>query len=90
MKILLDKVYGVDKCEVIDSCKLSEVAKAATIVEGQFGTQVCMTLIQGGTLYATAKGDLKDAAADTEVAVAATTIELVRNVETGHESYRVR
>ncbi len=90
MKILLNKVYGVDKCEVIDSAKLSEVAKSAKVVEGQFGTQVCMTLIQGGTLYATAKGDLKDAAADTEVAVATATIELVRNAETGHESYRVR
>ena len=90
MKLISSKIYGVDKCEVVDSAKLSEVAKSATIVEGQFGTQVCMMLIQGGTMYATAKGDLKDAATDTEVAVATATIELVRNAETGHESYRVR
>ncbi len=90
MKILLDKVFGIDKCEVIDSCKLSEVAKSADIRESKNGTYVCMTLIQGGGINATAKGYFKDAAVGTEIPVEAATLELVRNKETGHESYRVR
>lgn len=90
MRILLDKVFGVDKCEVLESAKLSEVAKSAEIRESSTGKYVCLTLIQGGGLNATARGEVAGMETGSEVPVATATIELVRNKETGHESYRVR
>ena len=90
MKIISSKVYGIDKCAVVESAKLSEVAKSAVVVDGQYGKQVCMALISGGTMYATAKGSVADMEAGEELPVATATIELVSNTDTGHESYRVR
>lgn len=94
MKFLDSKIYGVDKCDVVESAPMAELVSSATIqhgsVNGSATVQVCMVAIGGGLVYATAKGGLKDLADGAEVPVAAATIELVRNRETGHQSYRAR
>jgi TPP-dependent trihydroxycyclohexane-1,2-dione (THcHDO) dehydratase len=90
MKFLIDKVYGVDKCAVVESAPMAELVSSATIVNSEFGPQVCMTAIGGGVVYAQPKGALKDLPVGSQVPVATSTIELVANAETGHKSYRAR
>ena len=94
MKFLSEKIYGVDKCDVVESAPMAELVSSATIqhgeVNGEPTVQVCMMAIGGGMVYATAKGDLKDLPHGAEVPVAKATVELVRNRETGHQSYRAR
>ena len=94
MKFLDSKIYGIDKCDVVESAPMAELVKSATVQHGQVNgestIQVCMVAISGGMVYATAKGGLKDLPHGSEVPVATATIELVKNRETGHQSYRAR
>ncbi len=91
-EILKEKVFGVDKCEVLGSAPMASIAKSAVVkcgeYEGQPTVQIVMTLIDGGMLSANAKGGLKDLTDGAEVPVATATVDLVVNTETGRKSYR--
>ena len=95
MKFLESKIFGVDKCEVVESAPMAELGVASARIQevdinGEAVNYVVMTLVGGGQVSATPKGDLKDLQAGEEVPVATATVELVRNRETGHQSYRAR
>lgn len=86
--LIAGHAYGVDGCVVEATAKLSEVASSAKVVDGTFGKQVCFTIIQGGMDFASPKGDVANLEVGADVPLDSN-IQRVKNVKTGHESYRV-